>query len=217
MKFPVRPRTLSQLQEMSTPQAVEGGQSEAVPWQLFDTQTYVSAATTNLQFFAAAPATPRFGNVGGAGLPAPQYFEVYYYSVDFLVEPVQGEVTLTAALDVWLLQNGLVGGVIGRPTWQFTLADKLLGPFPLLGLHAIGGLTGSSSAATTTAATDLSNNFANNGPADGSGSFCADGAIVIPPTQNFNVELIWPAAVTLTAGNVQISVTMSGVLHRRVL
>ena len=116
MKYPVRPRTLAQLQQMSTPQAVEGGQSEAVPWQLFDTQTYVSAATTNLQFFTAAAATPRFGNVGGAGLPAPQYFEIYYFSVDYLIEPAQGAVTLTAALDTWLLQNGLVGGIIGRPT-----------------------------------------------------------------------------------------------------
>lgn len=207
MKFPVRPRTLQDLERMATPQPVEGGQSEAVPWQLFNMQTYASAATTQLQFFTAAPATPRLGNVGGAGLPAPQFFEAYYISLDILTEPVVA--AQSPVLDTWLILNGLVGGVIGAPTWTFELADKKLGPFPLRGLHTLGGPTGFT--------TQVTSEYANNADASGVGTFCFDGAIVIPPTQAFNVTLDWPAAVTLGAGNIQLAVTLSGVLHRRVL
>lgn len=208
MKFPVRPRTLEQLEEMSTPQPVKGGQSEAVPWQLFDVQTYVSAATTNLRFFETAPATPQLGNTGGQGLPSPQFFEVYYASLDIKVEP-----DVAAAhdplLDVWGILNGAAGGLAGDPTWSFTLADKVLGQFPLRGLHTLGGPTGFTTNVTT--------EYANNSDASGVGTFCFDGAIVIPPTQRFNIALTWPAAVTLTAGNIELVVTLSGVLHRRVL
>lgn len=208
MKFPVRPRTLADLERMATPQPVEGGQSEAVPWQLFNVQTYVSAATTQLRFFTAAPATPRLGNVGGAGLPAPQFFEAYYISLDIKVEP-----DVAAAhdplLDTWGILNGAAGGLAGDPTWTFQLADKNLGQFPLRGLHTLGGPTGFTTNVTT--------EYANNADASGVGTFCFDGAIVIPPTQAFSVTLDWPAAVTLTAGNIELVVTLSGVLHRRVL
>jgi len=206
MKFPVRPRTLADLERMATPQPVEGGQSEAVPWQLFNVQTYVSAATTQLRFFTAAPATPRLGNVGGAGLPAPQFFEAYYINFDAKIEPA---VAGTPLIDMWSILNGVVGGLAGDPTWTFELADKKLGQFPLRGLHTLGGPTGFTTNVTT--------EYANNSDASGMGTFCFDGAIVIPPTQNFAVTLDWPAAVTLGAGNIELVVTLSGVLHRRVL
>jgi hypothetical protein len=206
MKFPVRPRTLEDLERMATPQPVAGGQSEAVPWQLFNVQTYVSAATTQLQFFTAAPAGPRFGNVGGAGLPTPQFFEMYYASLDPKIEPA---VAGTPLIDMWSILNGVVGGLAGDPTWTFELADKKLGQFPLRGLHGTGGPTGFTTNVTT--------EYANNADAAGLGSFCFDGAIVIPPTQAFSVTLDWPAPVTLAAGDIELVITLTGVLHRRVL
>ena len=207
MKFPVRPRTLEQLQERATPQPVKGGQSEAVPWELFNVQLYNSAADTQRRFFTAAPATPRFGNVGGAGLPAPQYFEIYYATFDAKIPPVAA--AGTPILDMWSLLNGVAGGGAGDPTWTFVLADKQLGPFPLRGLHTRGGPTGFSTQATS--------EYANNSDTSAIGTFCWDGAIVIPPTQAFSITLDWPAAVTLDAGDVELTVSLQGVLHRRVL
>lgn len=206
MKFPVRPRTLEQLERMATPQPVRGGQSEAVPWELFNVQLIVDAATTQLRFFAAAPATPRLGNVGGAGLPSPQFFEAYYATFDAKVPP--DAAAAPAILDYWSILNGAAGGGAGDPTWTFVLADKQLGPFPLRGLHGRGGPTGFTTNATT--------EYANNSDTSVIGTFCFDGAIVIPPTQAFSVQIDWPAAVDITA-DVEAVVSLQGVLHRRVL
>lgn len=202
--FPVRPRTRSKLASMAEPSVVAGGQSEALAWQLFDTQLYISTTTTQLTFFSASPANGFVGNVGGAnGLPTPQYFEVYYFGLDTLRVPGNTDVWG----DLWRVVNGAGGAtLVGAPTWTFTLADKQMGPFPLRGLHGLGGVTGFSTRTTT--------EYGNNGGIDN--TFCADGAIVIPPTQAFRVDLRWPAALTLS-GNTMLQVWLAGVLHRRVL
>lgn len=205
MKFPVRPRTMAQLQERATPQPVPGGQSEAVPWELFNVQLF-TATTAQSRFFTAAPATPRFGNVGGAGLPAPQYFEIYYATFDAKIPPAVAGLPM---LDLWQLLNGTAGAGLGDPTWTFVLADKQLGPFPLRGLHTRGGITGFTTNATS--------EYVNNSTTDTAGTFCWDGAIVIPPTQSFSVTLDWPGFVVLDAGEVELTVSLQGVLHRRVL
>ncbi|MGE0347377.1 MAG: hypothetical protein AB7N73_15005 [Gemmatimonadales bacterium] len=189
---------------MAEPQLAIGGQSEALAWQLFDTQLYVSATTTALTFYTASPASPFVGNVGGAnGLPTPQYFEVYFFGLDILRVPGNTDVLG----DLWRILNGAGGAALqGAPTWSFTLAQKTMGPFPLRGLRGLGGVTGFT--------TRTAQEYANNGAMDN--TFSADGAIVIPPTQGFQVDLRWPAAVTLSA-NVQLQLWMAGVLHRRVL
>ncbi len=201
--FPVRPRTLKTLAKMAQPQTVEGGQSEALSWDLYDTQLYVSGVTTQLTFFTAAPATRFIGNTPGSGLPTPQYFETYFFGVDILRVP--GATTVWN--DYWVLLNGAGGALLaGAPTWTFTLADKQMGPFPLRGLHGMGGIDGFTTNPTT--------EYANNGGMRD--SFSADGALVIPPTQQFQVDLRWPAAQALTS-DTQIQVWLKGVLHRRVL
>ena len=100
------------------------------------------------------------------------------------------------------------GGAGGRgdPTWQFVLADKNVGPFPLRTMQGLGGLRGFTTQTTT--------EWAQNG--DGSGGFWTDGAIVIPPNQTFSIVVTWPGAVTLSS-NLDLVASMSGVLHRRVL
>lgn len=201
--FPVRPRTLAKLAAMSQPQTVEGGQSEALAWTLYDTQLYTSAATTQLTFFAAAPANRFLGNSTGQGLPTPQYFECYFWGLEILRAPGNTDVLG----DVFRVLKGAGGaGLQGTPTWTFTLADKQMGPFPLAGLHGLGGPTGFS--------TRTGQEYANNSGLDN--TFASDGAIVIPPTQSFQIDLRWPAAVTLAA-NTQLVAWISGVLHRRVL
>ncbi len=202
MRFPVRARTLRDLSEMAEPTSVSGGNSEALAWTFYDTATFTSAATTQLTFFTTTRATPQLSNLTGRGLPTPQYFEIYYFSCD-LLSPAGN----TAALaDTWAVFNGTGTAGQGGPTWAFVLADKTTGPFPLNTLHALGGLQGFTTQTTT--------EYGQSG--NGQGTFAADGAIVIPPNQTFQIQLTWPAAVTLAA-NRDIRVSMTGVLHRRIL
>ena len=203
MKFKVRARSLKDLAMMAEPTAVPGGQSEALAWTFFDTNLYVSAATTQLTYFTTTRANSQLSNLNGRGLPTPQYFEIYSFNLDVL----SAAGNTTPLEDTWDVLNGLGGaGNTGAPTWQFVLADKVTGPFPLRGLHGLGNIHGFTTQATT--------EYAQNG--DGTGGFWADGAIVIPPNQTFSIVVTWPAAVTLSS-NLDLVASMSGVLHRRVL
>lgn len=207
MKFPVRARTLRELAQMAEPQAVKGGQSEALSWIFYDTATYTSAATTELTFFTTTRANRQLSNLNGRGLPTPQYFEIFSFNLDVLTPAG----TSTPIEDTWEILNGTGVAGQGGPTWTFILADKQVGPFPLTAIHGLGGLRGSFTTPTTGAA----GAWAQNGDGSSSGYF-ADGAIVVPPNQTFSVVVTWPAALTLSADR-DIRASMCGVLHRRVL
>lgn len=187
---------------MAEPTVVAGGNSEALAWTFFDTATYTSAATTQLTFFTTTRANSRLSNLNGRGLPTPQYFEIYYFNLD-LLSPAGNN---TPIEDQWDVSVGTGVAGIGSPTWSFILADKLTGPFPLRTLHSLGGVQGFTTQTTT--------EWGNNG--NGQGTFASDGAIVIPPNQTFQMILDWPVAVTISA-NRDLVVSMTGVLHRRIL
>lgn len=202
MRHPVKAASLAQLSSRSNPQSVPGGQSQAVPWLLYDTATYVSGATTQLTFFTTTRANAQLSNLNGGGLPTPQYFDIWAFTLDILT-PAGNNTPLEDTSDV-TRGTGTAGE--GAPTWQFTLADKVTGPFPLYSLHGVGGIEGFTTQTTT--------EYANNGRQ--SGTFWADGAITIPPNQSFSIVLTWPAAVTLSASR-DLVIGMVGTLHRRIL
>ena len=202
MRFPVRARTLAQLSEMAEPTSVSGGNSEALAWTFFDTATYTSGTTTQLTYFTTTRANSQLSNLNGRGLPTPQYFEIYFFNFDILTPAGNN----TPIEDTWDIINGTGTAGQGAPTWQFVLADKVTGPFPLRQLHGLGGVEGFTTQPTT--------EFGNNG--NGQGTFATDGAIVIPPNQTFQIVLTWPAAVTLSASR-DLVLSMTGVLHRRIL
>lgn len=202
MKFPVRARSLRKLAEMAEPTKVSGGQSEALAWCFFDTAVYTSGATTQMTFFTTTRANQQLSNLNGRGLPTPQYFEIFSFNLDVLTPAGN----TTPIEDTWEILNGTGVAAQGAPTWQFILADKNIGPFPLRTMQGLGGLRGFTTQTTT--------EWAQNG--DGQGGAWADGAIVIPPNQTFSIVLTWPAAVTLSADRALVA-SMSGVLHRRIL
>lgn len=205
LRFPVKGRTLAQLRQMSEPSPQPGGVSEAVPWVFYDTLEYVDNTTTNLTFFQAAPANRNVSNLSPPGsLPEPQYFEVYGFMLDFL----EAASTTTQWADVSQLLWGPTGN--GGPIFTFTLADKAYGPWPLTVLHGTGGITGFGLGPAAAAVEE----YANNSIPDG--GFYTDGAIVIPPSQNFSAAIQWQAAEDISA-NFTIRLSMAGVLHRRVL
>lgn len=201
MQFPVIAKTLGELRAQSQPEG-GSGQSEALAWTFYDTAIYSSGVTTELVFFTTSRATRQLSNLNGRGLPEPQYFEIFYFNLDVLT-PAGNSTPLE---DTWEVLNGTGTAAQGGPTWTFILADKQIGPFPLSGLQGLGALTGFTTQGTT--------EYAQN--TDGSGGFCSDGAITIPPNQTFSIVLTWPAAVTLSADRA-LRVSMTGTLHRRIL
>lgn len=202
LRFPVQAKSLRQLKSMAEPQPVEGGQSEALPWTFYDTATYVSGTTTRLELFTQTRSNNGLSNLNGRGLPTPQYFEIYGWTLDVLRAP--GDVDVFG--DVWGIINGTGATGAGTPTFAFDLADKITGPFPLRMFHGLGGISGYT--------TRTAQEYANNSFPDG--GFWLDGSIVIPPNQTFKTILVWPSAVTLS-GDVDLQIGMTGVLHRRVL
>lgn len=206
LKFQVKAETQARLKQLSSPRDVMGGANQGIVWSFHDTATYTSGVTTNLQFFTTARATRQLSNLSPPGsLPEPQYFKVYAFQLDPLVPT---DYQAFRDVDRLLFGSGAAGE--GAPTFQFTLADKVYGPWPLSLLHGTGGAMGH--AGTTVAAE--SNWLANNSIPDG--GYWQDGAICIPPSQNFSAEIVWGAAQTLVA-NRDLRVTMSGVLYRAIV
>lgn len=187
---------------------VEAGQGEAISSILYDTQTYTSAATTQLTYFAAAQTDRTLSNMGTGGqLPDPQWFEIHNLGFDILADGFSSAVAETGIYDD--IQKLML---VGRPIFTLSLSDKQYGPFPLSFLHTSGGAVG---VATGTFAAGTSVSFANNSVPDGGWNW--RGSVIIPPKVSFNVTVQWANAQTLAAGNPALRFWMSGVLQRRVL
>lgn len=209
MRYPIKSRSIEELQRLTTPQAVATGQSEVVPYVLFDTQTYVSATTTQLNYFQTVQGDRTLGNMQAGGqLVADRYMEIWGICVDPIIPDSAGATGLTGA---WADMTDLMW--TGRPTFTFTMDDKRIGPFPLSYFHASGGLTGFGY--NEAAAGLLAKEYANWGVFDG--GFWVGGSVIIPPQSGFVVDLEWNAAVTLALGNPLIRVGFVGALHRNVL
>ncbi|MCP4902921.1 MAG: hypothetical protein GY906_38655 [bacterium] len=206
-KYRVIAKTKGQLQAIANPASAQ--QPEALPWILFDSQTYTSAATTRLRFFNTTNVDPTLSNMETAGaLPDPQWFEVHYIGMDILRTPTAGGAGVDEVggiNDIELLLKA------GRGTWTLNLSNKQTGQFPITFLHGSGGATGEMAGGI---ALQQLVQLSNNGTFDG--GFCVDGSIVYPPTVGWNFELNWAAAQTLTA-NVIIRMWQAGILYRRVL
>lgn len=202
---PVIARSRQELNFLSFP--VETGQNEAVPWVLFDSQTYTSAATTTLTFFGAAQANRTLSNLSQGGqLPEPQYFEIYNLGFDLLKDATTDAGAETGALDDI---NKLM--LVGQPIFTLEIANKNYGQFPLSFLHTSGGFWG---VGWGTFTAEESIQIGNNSVPDGGWNW--HGGVIIPPKQNFSVVVTWNAAQTLTGGNPVMRFWMSGTLHRSV-
>lgn len=213
MRYPIKSRSIEELKRLTTPQAIASGQSEVVPYVLYDSQTYTSAVDTQLSYFQTVQGDKTLGNMQAGGqLVADRYLEIWGISIDPLIANTNIAVGGPGA---WGDLNDLMW--TNRPTFTFTMDDKKIGPFPCSFFHASGGVTGFgySESVTTAVLTPAVNEYANWGVFDG--GFWVGGSMIIPPQSGFVVELNWPAAVTLAGGNPIIRVNLVGALHRNVL
>jgi hypothetical protein len=201
-------RTRPALARAANPQSAK--EPEALPWVLFDTQAWTTAATVTQTYFTTVQNDKTLGNMEGPGqLPDPQYFEVHYIGCDFLLSP-NSVASVAAAGPLNDIAQFLFAQ---RGIWTFNISNKRVGPFPLSFLHASGGPTGY--LAITNAAAAQKNEYANNGIFDG--GFCVGGALLIPPKVSFDITLQVAAVLTLQTSPLNVRIWMAGALYRRVL
>jgi hypothetical protein len=207
-RFPIVSKTRQALAMKANPEAAN--QPEALPWILYDTVAWTTAVTTTASYFGTVQGDKTLGNMEGPGqLPDPQYFEIWYWGLDFLLSP-----NSVASVAVAGPLNDIAAFLHAqRLTFTFNISNKRVGPFPGTFFHASGGPTGY--LAITNAAAAQKNEFANNGIFDG--GFCVNGAIVIPPKLGFDVTLATAAAPVLQTSPLNVRPWQAGVLHRRVL
>lgn len=210
MQVDIIPKTFAELQNEATPQAVEGGNMEAVAWSIYDTATYTSAATTALTFFNTTRANPQLSNLAPAGqFPNPQFFRVQSATLDVMELPGASAVQ-AAVLDTWQILFGTGVAGIGAPVFMFVLANKQYGPFPLSMCHGTGGPQGFGYTGAVAAGVEWAvNSFPD-------GGFKFGNSILIPPQQAFQVTAAWDGPVTLTA-NINLRFALHGTLYRRIL
>jgi hypothetical protein len=209
MRYPIKSRSIQELERLTTPQAVAAGQSEVIPYVLYDTQLYTSAVSTSLTYFQSVQGDKTLGNMQAGGqLVADRYLEIWGINIDPLMDSTS---TATGLTGVWDDQSRLMW--TGRPIFTFTMDDKRIGPFPCSFFHASGGMTGFGYNEASAGA--VKDEYANWGVFDG--GFWVGGSVIIPPQSGFMVEIDWNAAVTLAGGNPYLRVNLVGALHRNVL
>lgn len=199
--------SFEELNGLSNPQVA--GQPQGITHLLYDTQSYVSAATINLPFFQAVQADKTLGNIEAPGsMPTPKYYAIESIGVDILLRPATSLAVATGPLDdvAQLLFSQ-------RGTIELSYQNKTYGPWPLSAFQASGGPTGFGWGVF---AAPLQVQYANNGVPNGEG-FGLNQQIILKPNAQFSVILRWAAPVTLAAGNTNIRVWMYGGEYRAVV
>src|SRR5205807_4510578 len=109
---------------------------EAMPWVLLDSQACTSATTATQTYYVTVQNDKTLGNMEGPGqLPYPQYFEIHYLCLDFLLTP-----NSVAAIAVAGPLNDIAQFLFNqRGIFTFSISNKRVGPFPLSFLHGSGG------------------------------------------------------------------------------
>jgi hypothetical protein len=205
---PFRALPRAAVEAASTPGA--GAGQEAIWHQLFDTQTFTSAATVSLTFFQTANADKTLSNIDQGGtLPRFSSLQIHDVTADYLaLAPVS---TLAGATTVGVLNDLalLVLGSAQRPTWTLTISQKAYGPYSLTVLHGTGGPAGFGWGGNGA----NFQQYARNEPSSGWNYF---GRVIIPEQVSFSLTILWAATATLT-GDTRIRASLFGVFNRRVL
>jgi hypothetical protein len=206
VRYAVKTERIQALRRMATPQ--QSGDLEAVPWQIFHTLDFTSAVTTRLRFFAVPPVSINTGNMDTGGmLTAPNWFSIACFGFD-----VERRPTITAAAAATGATDDVQQLLLtGQPVWTLKISGKDYGPFRLSPIHGTGIAGGILS---TGADESLQNS--NAGPV-GDGGWYWDHSVIIPPNVSFSVEVVWNAALTLTAETTPLTFSMFGTMFRRVL
>jgi hypothetical protein len=207
-------KTKEELAQSITP--LFASQGEVIPWVWFDTNTYTSGTTTQMDNFQTVPTDRTLGNMQAAGqIPAPMYYDVYHLSTYLNVAPSALAIAATLTPLTGALQD-VHNLVIGAIT--FSIAQKTYFEGKIYMAPAGGGVNPFVAAfGTLTAPQAQAVTFGQNGVPDPRARNNFWGGITIPHNQNFLVRYNWSAALTLAGGNTAITTYLDGYLYRRVL
>lgn len=210
MRWPIAPRTTEELRRMAQP---GGAKSEAIPYVLYDTQSYPTAGSAApINFFLTQQVDPTLGNLQTAGtLPNPQWFEIWGIFLDFLGVPIISTAGAAATTAAGQLQDIEIVLKTARATGELIVAQKSYGQQPCTFYHASGGAVGFAVGAYTAA---TNTNFGNNG-LQGQ-TWAPNGSIIIPPTQGFSFSMRFQPTLAPISVATLMRVSLAGVLHRAV-
>lgn len=188
------------------------GAVEAVWNPLYHFQNYAAAGQTSLTFFQVAEGSSGLtladtNMTNGGTLPAPQEFLITSISIAFYPAASPGRFSVATAATNWndvyaVAKSGYLKLRIGSKDYT---VDAPLGKFPpRFWVGGTAALSGNNADAATNSMVDYA-------------TFAGPLYEIVPyrliPTQNFNVSLNWPTAVTITAQS-RIGVILGGFLYR---
>lgn len=192
-----------------------GANLESIGWSWWDTQTYVSAATLNLTRFFSATRALDLCNMEVAGqLAAPKAFLMR--AIRFYVRQRPRSVARAAAASAQTGALDNIAQLVNTGVLQFSVGSKVYSQVPLWMLTAGGGPSGVASGEGATADPGAQSDYAQCGIADPRAVFTLSKPIFIKPQMNFQVDLFWPAALTLAGGDTALQVVLDGDLLRSV-
>ena len=188
---------------------------EVIGSMLWDTATFTSAAVNRIQFFSTARATPDLSNLPTPGmLTNNNAFLIRAFrfrtrnNPRYTARAATTNVTTGAVDDLaQLLNSGF---------FRLTIASKPYAEFPLWVMPSGCGPSGLVGIDGDTADPGNTLDFATIGVPVQDNAFVLSQPLFIAPMVNFNVEISWPAAITLAAGNTLLQVVFDGDLIRPV-
>jgi len=191
---------------------------EGIRQSLYDSQTYAAAGQTSLTFFQVpigqAGKTRADTNMETAGtLPQPK---------NFLAESI--ELHILPAIDPSAVDGGVVGDgsefandvykILSAGFLELFIGSKTyLTEAPLMKFPPKTRMELSAAESVAIGDAGAAINFRDVYAAGSGRPYYLDPAILLEPTQNFNVSLNWPTAVAISA-DLRIFVSMDGVLYR---
>ena len=114
----IRARPFAQVNAQAI--APSGTSPEAIWHAAYDTQTFTSASTTSLDFFAAINADKSLSNMEAVGqFPAPQVFELYNFTCDLWPSTAAGPISNNVAGPAGSANDLALLLFTGRPFWRF--------------------------------------------------------------------------------------------------
>lgn len=185
----------------------QAGEPEAIPYPIFDTQTYPAAGSGDLNFFNAASVDRTRSNMDVPGqLQAGTWLVVERVYVDFLNTP-----TVTAA-DTQAGAANDIAQILkkARATLTFKYGSKSIADIPLTFFGRSGGVEAVLGGNNTAPHLVQVGNMGDNG------GYPILGNIIIPPGVSFGATIKFAANNVAISADTDIRVSLFGMLHRPV-
>jgi len=190
------------------------GQIESIGWKWWDTQTYTSGTTTQIQQWFNIRATHDLSNMEVAfQLAAPKAFLIRAIRVFVKLRPRLVSPAGASGAAVGAFDN--IAQLINTGVMTFTIGNKSYALEPLWCLPSGGGAFGAMTIGISgTGASYV--DYATSGVPDPRAVNTLPKPLFIGPQINFTAMIDWPAAITLDGGNTTICLLLDGDLLRPV-